>query len=54
MAGPTDVLYFAYGSNMSPTVMSGRRRVLPKVSKAAVLEGYTLSFRLPVSASAAL
>ena len=53
-AGPTDVLYFAYGSNMSPTVMSGRRGVMPKVSKAAILEGYTLSFRLPVSSNNAL
>ncbi|KAG1657484.1 hypothetical protein FOA52_001399 [Chlamydomonas sp. UWO 241] len=38
--------YFAYGSNMAPSVLTGRRGVTPKMSLPGSIAGYVLSFRL--------
>jgi len=37
---------FAYGSNMSLSVLTGRRKITPIKSTAAVLHGYALTFNL--------
>ncbi|KAI8467962.1 MAG: hypothetical protein J3K34DRAFT_523335 [Monoraphidium minutum] len=39
-----EVAYFAYGSNMAPSVLSGRRRVRPRVSVPAAAPALRLSF----------
>jgi hypothetical protein len=39
-----EVLYFAYGSNMNPQVLTGRRFVRPKESLPCAVPGYRLSF----------
>lgn len=39
-----EVWYLAYGSNMSPSVLTGRRRVRPEQSLPCYVPGYTLSF----------
>lgn len=39
-----EVYYLAYGSNMSPQVLSGRRRVRPHRSVPCYCPGYTLAF----------
>ncbi|GFR44050.1 hypothetical protein Agub_g5210 [Astrephomene gubernaculifera] len=44
--GPDGVWYFAYGSNMNPNTLTGRRKVVPLESWPAVLHGWTLSFRM--------
>ncbi|GBF90203.1 hypothetical protein Rsub_03336 [Raphidocelis subcapitata] len=41
---PGETAYFAYGSNMSPSVLTGRRRVRPRVSLPAVAPAQRLSF----------
>lgn len=38
--------YFAYGSNMNPVVLSGRRGVKPSESTPGIIMDYCLSFRL--------
>jgi hypothetical protein len=38
------VWHLSYGSNMSPQVLSGRRRVWPQQSLPCYVPGYTLSF----------
>ncbi len=43
---PSDVLYFAYGSNMEPEVFEKRRGIKPMLSVPGVVDGYVLSFRL--------
>ena len=43
---PDYVYNFAYGSNMSPRVLSGRRKIHPKESIPGVLEGWQLTFDL--------
>jgi hypothetical protein len=43
---PVSIRYFAYGSNMSPSVLSGRRGVRPKVSSPGLIMDHCLSFRL--------
>lgn len=43
---PEHVYNFAYGSNMCPTVLSGRRRIRPLESIPGVLEGWQLTFDL--------
>ncbi|GLC43160.1 hypothetical protein PLESTB_000856700 [Pleodorina starrii] len=44
--GPAGVWYFAYGSNMNPNTLKGRRQVNPLESRPAVLHGWKLSFRM--------
>jgi hypothetical protein len=39
-----EVWYLAYGSNMSPSVLTGRRRVRPEQSMPCYVPGYALSF----------
>lgn len=43
---PDYVYNFAYGSNMHPSVLSGRRKIHPKESIPGVLEGWQLTFDL--------
>jgi len=43
---PDFVYNFAYGSNMSPRVLSGRRKIHPIESIPGVLEGWQLTFDL--------
>lgn len=38
---------FAYGGNMNPRILLGRRGIRPAESAAARLEGYRLAFNLP-------
>ena len=38
--------YFAYGANMNPSVLQGRRRIEPKTAEHATLGGYRLAFNL--------
>jgi cation transport regulator ChaC len=40
--------YFAYGSNLDPTVFEGRRRMRPLATRPARLAGWRLVFDLPV------
>lgn len=40
--------YFAYGSNLNPTILCGRRGMRPLAEKTAHLDGYRLCFNLPV------
>ena len=40
--------YFAYGSNMSGTILRGRRGLDPLVCRPALLPGYRLVFTLPI------
>ncbi|PNH04373.1 hypothetical protein TSOC_009468, partial [Tetrabaena socialis] len=44
--GPGWVWYFAYGSNMNPNTLTGRRQVVPLESQAGLLRHWTLSFRM--------
>jgi hypothetical protein len=39
-----EVFYLGYGSNMSPQVLTGRRRVRPQQSMPCYVPGYMLSF----------
>ena len=43
---PPTVWNFAYGSNMSPAVLTGRRKITPLRSVRCVLHGYQLCFNL--------
>ena len=43
---PDFVYNFAYGSNMSPRILSGRRKIEPVESIPGVLEGWQLTFDL--------
>ena len=43
---PDFVYNFAYGSNMSPKVLSGRRKIHPIESTPGILEGWQLTFDL--------
>jgi hypothetical protein len=45
-AGPGEVYYFAYGSNMSPSVLTDRRGVKPRASAPCKVHGYVLSFNM--------
>jgi hypothetical protein len=38
------VVYFAYGSNMNPKVLSGRRKVFPTLSEPALIQNWYLNF----------
>jgi gliotoxin/aspirochlorine biosynthesis gamma-glutamylcyclotransferase len=38
------VWYFAYGSNMNPKVLSGRRKVFPTISEPALIRDWYLNF----------
>ena len=40
--------YFAYGSNLDPRTFRGRRRMRPLSTRTALLDGYALTFDLPV------
>ena len=40
--------YFAYGSNLDPGTFLGRRRMRPRDTRRARLDGYRLIFDLPV------
>jgi hypothetical protein len=42
------VWYFAYGSNMSPATFVERRRLSPRESRRAWVDGYRLCFDIPV------
>jgi hypothetical protein len=42
-----EVYYFAYGSNLNSTVLTGRRGVRPARVKPCVLKDYELSFTVP-------
>lgn len=42
------VWYFAYGSNMHPTIFRGRRGMRPAAARAARLDAYRLCFNLPI------
>eukprot|EP00238_Polyblepharides_amylifera_P005052 CAMPEP_0196593036 /NCGR_PEP_ID=MMETSP1081-20130531/74446_1 /TAXON_ID=36882 /ORGANISM="Pyramimonas amylifera, Strain CCMP720" /LENGTH=259 /DNA_ID=CAMNT_0041916887 /DNA_START=36 /DNA_END=812 /DNA_ORIENTATION=+ len=42
-----DVNYFAYGSNVNTTVITGRRNVLPRSTFPCVVHGRSLSFGVP-------
>jgi hypothetical protein len=39
---------FAYGSNLSPATLVGRRELRPEATRAARLDGYQLTFDIPV------
>ena len=43
---PGNVRYFAFGSNLNPTVMEGMRGMRPIASEAAYVEDYRLAFNL--------
>jgi cation transport regulator ChaC len=43
-----DVWYFAYGSNMSPAIFVERRGIRPLAARRGWLDGYRLSFDLPI------
>jgi hypothetical protein len=43
---PDEVLYFAYGSNMSPSVLTGRRKVRPRASAPCELRDWSLCFNM--------
>lgn len=45
-AGPGEVYYFAYGSNMSPSVLTDRRGVKPRASAPCKVPGFALSFNM--------
>jgi hypothetical protein len=38
------VVYFAYGSNMNPKVLSGRRKVFPTLSEPGLIQNWYLNF----------
>jgi len=40
--------YFAYGSNMSPAIFLGRRGMCPLETRRGFIDGYRLSFDIPV------
>ena len=40
--------YFAYGSNLDPRTFLGRRRMRPRDTRRARLDGYRLIFDLPI------
>lgn len=40
--------YFAYGSNLDPGTFLGRRRMRPRDTRRACLDGYRLVFDLPI------
>ena len=42
------IWYFAYGSNMNPTIFLERRRMQPLATRRARLDGYRLVFDIPV------
>ena len=42
------IWYFAYGSNMSPATLTGRRGLTPLASRPAWVDGYRLCFDIPV------
>ncbi|GLI64460.1 hypothetical protein VaNZ11_007732 [Volvox africanus] len=44
--GTDGIWYFAYGSNMNPNTLTGRRKVVPRESRPASLRGWKLSFRM--------
>lgn len=46
-AASTELHYFAYGSNLNSTVLTGRRGVLPARVIPCVLKDYELSFTVP-------
>ena len=48
MTQPPSLWYFAYGSNLDPAIFLERRRLAPLASRCARLDGFALSFDLPV------
>lgn len=42
------VWYFAYGSNLAPSTLTGRRGITPLAAEACSLDDYQLRFDLPV------